>query len=108
MAGLIDDNFKEEVLTELSWIMNAIDEITARYKIETYETTLIKYRVQPEEEKAIDKFFVYNIKEIDNISDEKIQKEIGDNFFKMTNKHWSMPIEIVRKLIQLKKQELGI
>lgn len=57
MAGLVDDNFKEEILTELSWIMTALDDISSKLEIETYELTfLIKYRVQPEEEELISKF----------------------------------------------------
>ena len=43
MAGLIKENFNEEVLIELSWIMNVIDEITQRYGIETYETVPVSY-----------------------------------------------------------------
>ena len=108
MAGLMKDNFKEEVLTELSWIMNAIDEISSKCGIETYETTLIKYRVQPEEEKAIDKFFVLHAKDLDNIMDEDIQKEIQDNYYKLTNKKWSVSIEVVKKLIQLKRKLLEV
>ena len=57
MADLVDDNFKEEILTELSWIMTALDDISSKLEIETYELTfLIKYRVQPEEEELISKF----------------------------------------------------
>lgn len=108
MAGLIRDNFKEEVLTELSWIMNAIDDISSKYGIETYEIVLIKYRVQPEEEKAIDKFFAFHLKELDYVTDEEIQKEIEKNYFQSTKKKWSVSIEVVKKLIQLKREQLGI
>lgn len=108
MSGLMKDNFKEEVLTELSWIMNAIDEISSKFGIETYETTLIKYRVQPEEEKAIDKFFTLNVKKLNNIKDEEIQKEIEDNYYKLTNKKWSVSIEVVKKLIELKRKQLEV
>lgn len=108
MAGLMKNNFKEEVLTELSWIMNAIDDISSKYGIETYEIMLIRYRVQPEEEKAIDKFFTFHVKELDSITDEEVQKEIENNYFKLTNKKWSVSIEVVKKLIQLKREQLGV
>ena len=108
MAGLMKNNFKEEALTELSWIMNAIDDISSKYGIETYEIMLIRYRVQPEEEKAIDKFFTFHVKELDSITDEEVQKEIENNYFKLTNKKWSVSIEVVKKLIQLKREQSGV
>nr|WP_314276787.1 hypothetical protein [uncultured Peptostreptococcus sp.] len=101
MAGLIRENFKEEVLIELSWIMNAIDEITQRYGIETYETVLIKYRIQPEEEKAIDRFIALNFKKIESLAIEDIQKEIAKYYFQLTKREWSVSDEIVEKLIRL-------
>lgn len=44
MAGLIECEFKEEILTELSWIMSVIDNISTKTGLETYETVLIKNR----------------------------------------------------------------
>ena len=46
MAGLLKDEFVSEVMTELSWIMRVIDDLCEKTGIETYESTLIKYRVQ--------------------------------------------------------------
>lgn len=60
MTGLIKENFKEEVLVELSWIMSAIDDLSSKLEVETYEIALIRYRIQPEEERAIDKFVSFN------------------------------------------------
>ena len=57
MAGLLKDEFVSEVMTELSWIMRVIDDLCEKTGLETYESTLIKYRVQPEEAHAIEKFF---------------------------------------------------
>lgn len=108
MAGLIKDNFKEEILTELSWIMTAIDDLSTKCGIETYETVLIKHRVQPEEERAIEKFFVLNIQKLDNLTIEEIQTSIAHNFFEMTQKEWAVSNDIVEKLIQLKRAQLGV
>ena len=108
MAGLMKDSFKEEVLTELSWIMNAIDDISSKHGIETYEIMLIRYRVQPEEEKAIASFFAFHLKELDSFTDEEIEKEIENNYFQLTKKKWSVPIEVVKKLIQLKREQLEV
>lgn len=108
MAGLIKENFKQEITTELSWIMNVIDEICSKLEIETYESLLIKYRIQPEEEKAIDKFFVFNIKELNTLKIEEIQEKIAVNFYEMTKKQWSISNEIVEKLIYMKRKDLGV
>ena len=102
MAGLIKENFNEEVLIELSWIMNVIDEITQRYGIETYETVLIKNRIQPEEENAIDHFFALNIRKLESMTIGDIQKEISKYYFQLTKREWRISDEIVEKLIRLK------
>ena len=102
MAGLIKENFNEEVLIELSWIMNVIDEITQRYGIETYETVLIKNRIQPEEENAIDHFFALNIRKLESLTIGDIQKEISKYYFQLTKREWRISDEIVEKLIRLK------
>lgn len=108
MAGLIKENFKEEVLTELSWIMAIIDDLSITYGIETYETTLIKYRVQPEEERAISQFFVLHIHMIDKLNMEEAQKKIASLFFETTKREWSITKDVVEKLINLKRLQLGI
>lgn len=108
MAGLIKENFNEEIVTEISWIMTVIDDLSSKYGIETYETVLIKNRIQPEEERAIDKFFVFNVKELENMQIEKIQEKIADYFMEMTKKQWSVSDEVVKKLIEIRKKELEV
>lgn len=87
MAGLNKDNFKEEILTEISWIMNAIDDICEKLKFESYETSLIKYRVQSEEESLIRKFVVLNLKNLDYFSISEIQDKLSLEFFENTGKN---------------------
>lgn len=107
MAGLIKENFKEEVLTELSWIMNVIDEITQKYGIETYESVLIRYRIQPEEERAIDKFICFHLRELDNLTIDEIRDIIANYYFEITKKTWNVSDEIVEKLIKIRRDELS-
>lgn len=87
MAGLNKDNFKEEILTEISWIMTAIDDICEKLKFESYETSLIKYRVQSEEESLIRKFVVLNLKNLDYFSISEIQDKLSLEFFENTGKN---------------------
>lgn len=108
MAGLIKDNFSEEILIELSWIKNAINEIAQKNGIETYETILIKYRVEPEEEKCIDKFLAFHFKELEDLTIEKIQKTLSNYYFELTKKKWALADDIVEKLINIRKDELTI
>lgn len=108
MAGLIKENFKDEILTELSWIKNAINDISDRLKIETYEIALIKYCVQPEEEKAIDKFFVFNFKVLKKMKSYEKQELVSKYFFEMTNRKWTLDNDILDELIKLKLEKLEI
>lgn len=106
MAGLIRDNLTEEILTELSWIMTAIDQISQKTGIETYETTLIKYRVQPEEEQTIDKFFVFNYNKLNTLQINDIQENLKEIFFELTGKEWTLSDEVVKKILQFKNELL--
>lgn len=108
MAGLINDNFKEEIMIELSWMMTALDDISSKYKIETYELTLIKYRVQPEEEQIINKFVTLNNRTIQTFAIQEIQKWMSNEFQVTFQKDWIMSDQLVQKLIDLKCQQLQI
>lgn len=108
MAGLIKSELKNEILTELSWIMNAIDILSSKAGIETYEIALIKYRVQPEEEQAISKFITLHARKLDGFSTSDMQQVISEIFFEMTKKQWSLSNEVLEKLITLRRTELEI
>lgn len=105
MTGLIRNNFNEEVMVELSWIMNAIDAIAQKSGVETYEILLIRYRIQPEEEKAIDKFFVFNFAKLGSMSIAEIQQKIAYEYFQLTNRTWSRPNDVVKTLIKAKCEQ---
>lgn len=108
MAGFIREDFKKEILTELSWIMTAIDDISQKLDLETYETLLIKYRVQTQEEDTIGRFFVFHSKELDSLTIKDIQEILCQDFFARTGKEWSLPDEVVEKLIQRRRLDLGL
>lgn len=108
MAGLNKDNFKEEILTEISWIMTAIDDICEKLNFESYETSLIKYRGQPEEENLISKFVVLNLKNLDNFCISEIQDKLSLEFFENTGKKWTLCDEVVEKLIRLLRNLLNV
>ncbi|MGT2933105.1 hypothetical protein [Streptococcus catagoni] len=108
MAGLINDNFKEEILTELSWMMSALDDISFKYKIETYELILIKYRVQPEEEQVISKFIAMNNRTIQTFTIQEIQNWMSNEFLATFQKDWTISDDLVQKLIDLKSKQLKI
>lgn len=99
MAGLMKDRFVEEVMTELSWIMRAIDDLSEKTGLETIETTLIKYRVQPEEFEAIDHFFARHMRAIDTIPFADARASISDHFTATTGKPWRLNDDVLKKLL---------
>lgn len=102
MAGLMKRNFNEEVMVELSWIMSAVETLAGKCGAESYEILLIKYRIQPEEEMAIDKFFALNYKQLADMTIADKQKKIAYEYKQLTNREWSRPDEIVEKLLRVK------
>lgn len=107
MVGLKRENFNEEVMTELSWIMNVLDELVNITGIETYETVLIKYRVQMEEEQALNRFLKENFKKLETLSIEEIQEMISSDFFAVNEKPWRMDNEVLEKLIKHAQNRLS-
>ena len=105
MAGLKKDNLYSEILVELSWMMSAIDEICAKMEIETYRTALIKYRVQPEEERAIHTYLFLHWKEIDSLSLVEIEKGIAHIFAEDVGLTWSLSRDVLETLVRLWKLE---
>lgn len=108
MAGLKKALFNEEILTELSWVMSAIDTICEREGIETYQTTLIKYRVQPEEERAIDQFLFLHWRTLEAMSLVAIEAGVAIRFEEMTGLTWTLSRVVLEKLVELWKQERKI
>ena len=108
MAGLMKDMLADEMLTEMSWIMSAIEAICDKIGLETYEITLIKYRVQPEEEQAISKFIAFHARELDSLSIDDIREIVSRFFFETTQKQWSVSDDVLEKLVSLRRTELGL
>lgn len=108
MAGLLKDEFVSEVMTELSWIMRVIDDLCEKTGLETYESTLIKYRVQPEEAHAIEKFFGSHLQEIDALPLAEIRQKVAADFYETTGKPWHLADEILEKLLTRLNVAYGI
>jgi hypothetical protein len=107
MAGLINENFEEELLTELSWIKSVVVDIGEKLGINTFEIELLKNSIEPEEEKAINKLIVLNYKKIESLDIAERRKLLEKYFFNETGKSWNVPDEISEKLVQLRLEELS-
>lgn len=107
MAGLINENFEEELLTELSWIKSVIVDIGEKLGINSFEMELLKNSIEPEEEKAINKLIVLNYKNIKSLDIAERRKLLEKYFFNETGKSWNVPDEISEKLVQLRLEELS-
>ena len=108
MAGLINENFQEEVITELSWIKTVISSLCEKEGIETYESLLLKYAIEPEEAEEIERFVVRNLKDIEKYEIIDIQNEIAKSFFENTKKDWMMQDDVLEKLIEAKIKALKL
>lgn len=108
MAGLQKENLTNEILTELSWIMNAIDELCEKTGLETYKTTLIKYRIQPEEEHALNHYLLLHWRTLDTMTTQDIQQGVAALYNEHTRKPWSQSDDVLEKLVALWQEETGL
>lgn len=108
MAGMIDENFKQEVLVELSWLRSLLSDIAEKLDIETYESVLLKNSIQPEEEAAITKFIILNYNRLEKINIDECLSIISEYYFEATKRQWHVSSSVVERLIYLKKHDLTI
>lgn len=108
MAGLINENFQEEVITELSWIKTVISSLCEKEGIETYESLLLKYAIEPEEAEEIERFVVRNLKDIEKYEIIDIKNEIAKTFFENTKKECMIQNDVLEKLIEAKIKALKL
>lgn len=108
MAGLQKENFTNEILTELSWIMNMIDDLCEKTGLETYQSTLIKYRIQPEEEHALNHYLFLHWRELDTLTTQDIRQGVAALFVEHTRKPWSRPDDVLEKLVTLWQEYSGL
>lgn len=107
MAGLIKNHFEEEVMTELSWIMRAIDTLCEKIGVESYEITLIKHRIQPEEEAAISYFLGHHARQLNTYSLNDMRQLIAKHFIETTNKPWTLSDDKLEQVIESWKKQYG-
>lgn len=105
MAGLIKNELASELLTELSWMKRVIGDLCERTGLETYHTALLKYRIEPEEEKALDQFLFLHWKTLDDLSINEIEEGVAKIFYETTRRQWSKPEDILKTLVDLWKAE---
>lgn len=109
MAGLKKENLTNEVLTELSWIMNVIDDLCEKTGLETYQSTLIKYRIQPEEEHALNQYLFLHWRELDTLTTQDIRQGVAALFCEHTGKKpWSRPDDVLEKRVTLWQEYTGL
>lgn len=108
MAGLQKENLTNEVLTELSWIMNVIDDLCEKAGLETYQSTLIKYRIQPKEEHALNQYLFLHWRELDTLTTQDIMQDVAALFVEHTGKPWSQPDDVLEKLVTLWQEYTGL
>lgn len=99
MAGLIEENFEFEVMTELSWIKRVLMEICDKLEIDTYESNLIKYCVEPEEEAFLSQMMKYRESFL-HLSYDEIREEFAVKFEKEYNKPFTLSVDVLEKLIK--------
>lgn len=96
MAGLIKENFVFEVMTELSWIKRVLAEVCENLEIDTYESTLLKYHVETEEEGQMMNYranFLHS-------PYEEIRALMAKGFEKAYGKPFGIRTEVLEKLIK--------
>lgn len=106
MAGLINKNLEEELLTELSWIKSILVDIGKTLNINSFEMELLKNSIQPEEETAINKLIAKNFKKLKSLNIAERRKLLEEYFYSETERNWTVPDEVSEKLIQLRLNEL--
>ncbi|MEE3392959.1 MAG: hypothetical protein VZR00_06325 [Lachnospiraceae bacterium] len=108
MAGLIKENFEEELLTELSWIKSVLIDVGESLGVNSFEMELLKNYIQPEEEKAIDKLIALNFNKLKSLDMSERRKLLEEYFSGETDKNWTVPDNVSEKLIQLRLRELTV
>ena len=77
--------------------MNVIDDLCEKTGLETYQSTLIKYRIQPEEEHALNQYLFLHWRELDTLTIQDIRQGVAALFVEHTGKPWSQPGRRSRK-----------
>ncbi|WIK63935.1 hypothetical protein [Gleimia hominis] len=108
MSGLIRDNLYEEIVTEISWMKNALVDIADKLQVSTYAVSLLRNRVEPEEAASLERVIFLNAKTIAEMPLAEVRSKIVKDFQSTTGKEWFLSDELLSELLEMKLRELGI
>lgn len=106
MSGLLKGETLNEVRVEISWIMEAITELSDHLKLSSYSICLLRNRVQPEEAQALERVLFFSFKDLGSIPFETLRSRVAQDFESSTNKPWTMCDDLLKELLDLKIAEI--
>ncbi|MDO4665096.1 MAG: hypothetical protein Q4A71_02650 [Actinomycetaceae bacterium] len=106
MSGLLRENIVSELRVEMSWVINAITELSDHLKISSYTLCLLRNRVEPEEARSIERINFTKWKDLESTSFETLRLLISNEFTESTQKSWALSDEVLKDLIDFKVAEL--
>ncbi|MDO4412304.1 hypothetical protein [Cutibacterium sp.] len=106
MSGLLRDEIVNELRVEVSWISDAITELSDHLKLSSYTFCLLRNKVEPEEARSIERVIFTEWKELESTSFRTLRSLIIDDFTESTEKPWSLSDEVLKQLIEFKISEL--
>ncbi|MCS4536039.1 hypothetical protein [Corynebacterium sp. HS2168-gen11] len=106
MSGLLKEEIVSELRVEVSWIINAITELSDHLKLSSYTICLLRNRVEPEEARALERILFTKWKDLESTSFETLRLLISNEFTESTQKSWALSDEVLKELIRLKIAEL--
>lgn len=107
MSGLISEEIVNELRVEVSWIIDAITDLSDYLNLSSYTLCLLRNRVEPEEARSIERVIFVKWKNLESTSFETLRSLIGNDFTESTQKCWTLSDEVLKKLIDLKVAELS-
>lgn len=90
----------------MSWIINAITELSDHLKLSSYTLCLLRNKVEPEEARSIERIIFTKWKDLESTSFETLRLLISNEFTDSTQKPWALSDEVLKELISLKTAEL--
>ncbi|AOZ73219.1 hypothetical protein BK816_07885 [Boudabousia tangfeifanii] len=108
MSGLMRSNFNEEIMTEISWLKQAVTAINDHLGMNSYVACLLRNFVEPEESQAIEQAIFHNARQIASMSFEESRAEINRAYKKIVGRDIGLRDEVIKELLALKLQELGL
>ncbi|MCU9975120.1 hypothetical protein FYZ35_03205 [Mobiluncus mulieris] len=106
MSGLLAKEIVNELRVEVSWIIDAITELSDCLKLSSYTLCLLRNRVEPEEAHSIERVIFIKWKNLESTSFETLRVLISNDFTASTQKPWTLSDEVLKELISLKVAEL--